>query len=345
MPRNIRLAGIVADGHSENSLFAARNRAHRHYPTRMHVALRKAFAAAGIELNTSDVNVGRELDFEIHLEARRVPDDGLPRFLIALENPLINPMNADPSHLSRYVRVFTWNPAVFGLGNVVPIRVPNCVEPSLPFPAFADRARFACLINANKLFRGNVPGDLYLERLRTIRWYERHHPELFDLWGLGWGKPSPAFNLPGRLRRSLQRARMASGWKPFPSWRGEVADKADVYRTTRYAICYENTSAVPGYVTEKLFDALVHGCVPVYWGPEDIARFVPERCFIDRRKFRDTAELHDFLVRISEVRYLAYQRDIAEWLSSEDARQFSEQAYAETIVRAITAAIGRGARA
>lgn len=339
-----RLAGIVADAHSANSLFAARNQAHPYYPTRMHVALRETFASAGVELNTSDMNVGRHVDFEIHLEARPIPDDGLPRFLIALENPLINPLNADRSHLPRYLRVFTWNSRLFDLDNVVPVRVPNRIAPALPFPTFGERKRFACMINANKLFRRNVPGDLYVERLRTIRWYERHHPELFDLWGLGWGKPSPAYNLAGRLWRGLQRVRMSTGWRPYPSWRGEVANKADVFRATRYAVCYENNSSVPGYVTEKLFDALVHGCVPVYWGPEDIANYVPERCFINRRKFGDTAELHDFLARIDEARYSVYQRDIAGWLASDAARQFSDEAYADIIVRTIAGVIegGRG---
>jgi hypothetical protein len=335
-----RLGSIVADGHSQDSLFAANNRAHRHYPTRMHVALRDALAAAGIELHTSDVNCSRKADFEIHLEARQVPEDDIPRFLIALENPLINPLNAERAHLAHYLRVFTWNPRLFDLANVVPIRVPNRIEPVLPFTTFGERKRFACMINANKLFRRNVSGDLYLERLRTIRWYERHHPELFDLWGLGWGKPLPAFDLAGRVRRGLQRGLMATGWKPFPSWRGEVADKGDVYRTTRYAVCYENTRDLPGYVTEKIFDALVHGCVPVYWGPEDIADLVPERCFIDRRKFGDTAELHGHLTRIDEQQYSRFQRAIADWLSSEDARQFSDQAYAEVIARTIAAMIG-----
>ena len=337
-----KIGSIVAEGHSQDSLFTANDRVHRHNPTRMHVVLRDTFAASGMELHTADVNSERKIDFEIHLEARRVPEDGVPRFLIALENPLINPLNADRSHLSRYLRVFTWNPSLFDLDNVVPIRVPNRIEPMLPFPAFGKRPRFACMINANKLFRKSVPGDLYLERLRTIHWYERHHPELFDLWGLGWGKPSPAYDLAGRLRRGLQRVRMGCGWRPFPSWRGEVADKADVYRTTRYAICYENNSSVPGYVTEKLFDALVHGCVPVYWGPEDIGNYVPERCFIDRRRFGATAELHGFLARIDEARYSVYQRDIADWLSSDAARQFSDEAYAETVVRTISAVIEGG---
>ena len=32
-----------------------------------------------------------------------------------------------------------------------------------------------------------------------------------------------------------------------------------------YAICPENTWS-PGYVTEKLVDAKLAGCIPIYWG-------------------------------------------------------------------------------
>jgi len=35
--------------------------------------------------------------------------------------------------------------------------------------------------------------------------------------------------------------------------------------TYRYNVCPENSNAY-GYVTEKLFDAIDAGCVPIYWG-------------------------------------------------------------------------------
>ena len=38
---------------------------------------------------------------------------------------------------------------------------------------------------------------------------------------------------------------------------------------------------VNGYVTEKIFDAFKAGCVPVYWGAENITKYVPAECFID----------------------------------------------------------------
>ena len=36
-------------------------------------------------------------------------------------------------------------------------------------------------------------------------------------------------------------------------------------QTCRFNICFENTNA-PGYVTEKLFQSLLNGAIPIYWG-------------------------------------------------------------------------------
>lgn len=46
----------------------------------------------------------------------------------------------------------------------------------------------------------------------------------------------------------------------------EFDDQAiDFLKTCRFNICFENVSA-QDYVTEKLFQAMLAGCIPVYWG-------------------------------------------------------------------------------
>jgi len=73
------------------------------------------------------------------------------------------------------------------------------------FHGFLEREIFSCLINANKAFKENLPSDLYLERLNTIRWYEKNAPDKFELYGMGWDKSTPAFNAVGRIKRSTWR--------------------------------------------------------------------------------------------------------------------------------------------
>ena len=44
-----------------------------------------------------------------------------------------------------------------------------------------------------------------------------------------------------------------------------VCDKIEWLKSYKFNICFENGS-YPGYLTEKLFDAFMAGCVPIYWG-------------------------------------------------------------------------------
>lgn len=52
-------------------------------------------------------------------------------------------------------------------------------------------------------------------------------------------------------------------------------DKWEYLKKFRFNICPENTSS-KGYVTEKILDAFVGGCIPIYWGGEKKEWIEPE---------------------------------------------------------------------
>lgn len=329
------LGSVYADGHAKNSMFGEADTVHRFNPTRTNRVMREAFARHGIEVNTVDVNVGRQADFELHFEGRPLPESAVPRYLIALENPFINPLNADPAYFRQFKRVFSWDRRFIGQPGVQEIAYGNHLAMP-PWPGFEERDIFSCLINANKRFKTVLPNDLYVERVEVIRWHERHAPEDFHLYGLGWNKPRHESTPQGRLKRRLQRlATQLWGYRPFPSWKGELPDKAAVLLRARFSYCYENVYGLTGYVTEKIFDSLVNGCVPVYWGADDIAEHVPPECFIDRRNFKDTAEVHAFLRAMPAATYQGHQEAIRSFLGSQAAWKFSSEGFAQTIVEAI----------
>lgn len=329
-------ANIYADGHTRNSLFADEDAVHRHNPTYTPRLLRQMFLERGIEINTPDLNEGRQVMFEVHLEGRPLSARTGPRYLIALENPNINKLNASSNYCREFDLVFSWDVRLFHLANVVPILIPHPVLRE-DFPGPAQRDIFSCLINANKAFKEVLPSDLYLERLQTIRWYERHASDRFSLYGLGWDKSTPAFTVAGRMARSVSRIKTRLfGIPPFPSFRGELKDKATVLRRARFSYCYENSRDLSNYITEKIFDSLVCGCVPVYWGADNVLEHIPPDCFVDRRKFSDTAEVHQHLLTITEDQYLNYQRAILEFLCSTAARKFSTESFIRTIVEQVS---------
>jgi hypothetical protein len=327
---------VYVEGHSNNSLFAEEDNVHRYNPTTTPRLLRQAFLERGIEINTPDVNQGRQIAFDLHIEGRQFVANDLPQYLIALENPNINKLNENIEYCQRFDKVFAWDMRLNKLPNLVPILIPHPLAYD-HFPGFSERDIFSCLINANKAFKENLPSDLYLERINTIRWYERNAPDKFELYGMGWDKSTPAFNFAGRVRRSLSRARTRLfGHKPFPSYRGEVRDKAEVLRRSKYSYCYENSRDLSNYITEKILDSLVNGCVPVYWGADNVLEYIPADCFIDRRKFKDTSAVHEFLLSISAEDYAKYQLNIAKFLKSDVARKFSSEYFVSVVVEQVT---------
>jgi alpha-1,3-fucosyltransferase 10 len=52
-------------------------------------------------------------------------------------------------------------------------------------------------------------------------------------------------------------------------------NKIEVFKTHKFCIAMEN-SLSPDYVTEKIWDALIAGCIPIYLGAPNIKEFVPD---------------------------------------------------------------------
>jgi len=78
--------------------------------------------------------------------------------------------------------------------------------------------------------------------------------------------------------------------------------------TYKFTLAVEN-SITPDYVTEKFFDPMIAGSVPVYLGAPNIDEFAPgERCFVDVMQFNGPRELAEYLLFVSEndAEYEAY---------------------------------------
>lgn len=95
--------------------------------------------------------------------------------------------------------------------------------------------------------------------------------------------------------------------KQLPGDEGPVT-KMDIISTYKFTIAFENAIAMD-YVTEKFFEPLVAGSVPVYLGAPNVSQFAPgDKCYIDVNDFSSTKALADFLLELdnSEEQYEAY---------------------------------------
>jgi len=59
----------------------------------------------------------------------------------------------------------------------------------------------------------------------------------------------------------------------------QLMRKEDGLNKYRYSVAIENSS-INSYVTEKFYDCIIAGCVPLYFGAPDIAKYFPEKSFI-----------------------------------------------------------------
>lgn len=62
-------------------------------------------------------------------------------------------------------------------------------------------------------------------------------------------------------------------------YHGEVDDKWDALAEYRYSLSIENYEG-PHYFSEKLVDALLAWCMPIYWGCTNLDEYLPEDCYV-----------------------------------------------------------------
>lgn len=324
---------------TKNIIFDRTHPANRDDCFAPYAMMRKRFSAASVQLDTVDCANIAELKFEVHQDVQ--PDSITPiKYLLMFETDFVKSENGNADEWAKYQKIFTWNDELVDGIRFIKFNFPNPIQVHQE-DGFEHRDRFCCLIAGNKTLTTRDERNLYPERVKAIRWFEQYAPQDFDLYGMDWNLPVLHRGLLGSVERRLLRysARFFK-LRPFPSYRGKVADKREVLTRTRFSICYENVRDLPGYITEKIFDCFFSGCVPVYWGAENIAEYIPLDCFIDRRQFQDTAAVYAFLKAMTEQEFVGYQQRIAAFLQSDAAHPFSAEYFAETVVNTIVRDIG-----
>jgi len=242
--------------------------------------------------------------------------------LFLWEAPAACPKNWDSKLHKMFPVIFTWHDTFVDGRKVFKICWPQTRKfteiPKIPF------AKKKLLINISMNKFSHYPKELYSARRAAIRYFERNYSDDFDLYGVGWNRP---MNLLEKVLPFTQQI--------YPSYRGTVKNKWDVMPYYRFSLCYENVRDEPGYITEKIFDSMRCGCVPIYWGALNINDYVDAGAFIDRRRFKDDSELDKYLCGITEHEYERFQKAIRSYLASPRFARFLPSAYADTIIQAL----------
>jgi alpha(1,3/1,4) fucosyltransferase len=259
---------------------------------------------------------------------------GKKLYLFLSENPANRPDNYWRWNHRPFEKVFTWDPTWVDGKKYIKSWLPLKIPESFTIRR-AEKTKFCVTIFSQK-YSGHS-AELYSERVRGIRWFEREHPSEFDLFGLDWDRVYFSGKL-SRLNLFLQKFyKMFTGLpraRRFPSWQGPVKSKNAVMRQYRFAIAYENAK-FPGYVSEKIFDAFFAGCVPIYQGAPDVTDYIPPETFIDKRKFPDYATLYRYLKEMTDKEYNDRLDAIESFVRGERIRVFSAENFTQLILNHI----------
>ncbi len=162
-------------------------------------------------------------------------------------------------------------------------------------------------ISGNKKPKGvNPETELYSERERIYTYFEKNYPNDFDFYGTGWGEDHPCY-------------------------KGRVDSKIETYHNYKFAVCLENTKGDVDYVSEKIYDCLCAGIVPIYAGAPNVDEYIPKDCFIDYFEFQSLDELADRLLNMPKEEYEGYVSNGHEFINKLDKHEFTGGRFAEYI--------------
>ncbi|MBB4631498.1 glycosyltransferase family 10 domain-containing protein [Sphingosinicella soli] len=315
MTRHAVFIDPSSDDFLEDRLFDATNsRLNRDGTLLPFIRLRERLNEQGIPVHTADrlgqarymgeVNhywsFGRLSAYQA-LSAR--PDVRLRGFIL-LEPPLVLPQMYEklPELTRRFEEVHVHNVLGDGysLAGVDCGRLRKLYWPQ-PYNTVAsswerdDRLNRAVVISGNHNPLWRRP-EYYSKRIEAVSALNRYNA--VDLYGRGWdckwGRQS--MWLPyWRHYRAITRA-----------YQGSCESKTEVLSRYRFSLCLENMP-MTGYVTEKIFDCLYAGVVPLYLGAHDIAQLVGSGAYIDVSAYPSWDALWLAIQKMPEDRWNAYR--------------------------------------
>lgn len=246
---------------------------------------------------------------------RYILASGKPIYAFLMEPPMVSPEGVQLTNTLLIDKLFTWHRDLFDHCKYFPIRPMffDLASPAGSGAKFQDKK--LCAIIGHVLSGLFTSQDaIYSRRKDVLDWFAANHPNDMDLYGK---QPYGVGTL-----------------KQYPFFRGAAESKRDTLTGYRFSFCYEN-SRYPDYISEKLFDCFLAGCVPIYIGAPNVTDYVPRDAFIDPEEFRDLAELYQYLCSMKESEYFSYLRSGRTVLKTSFAQSYLPEHFTTTVLNAM----------
>lgn len=310
-------------------------------------ALKEELKKQNIDLATQDINPVETstlvfcLDMPHHFKQVK-KQDNQKWILFIYDPPVYCPESWNKANHDQFDCVFTFDKTMVDnkkyFHNYFAIDTEYFPAP-LPVSSEAFHSRKLCTMVSSAMqgLRDRTqPDSLLFERYRAIRWFANNHPDDFDFYGLSFEKKDYHFSfrgvglikkiLPANSFKAL--ARFAQR-KILKVYKGSLPalEKTEVVRKYNFYLCYENTSGINGYVTEKLFECLYSSTVPIYWGAPNYKELIPPNCCIDGASFSDFASLYKYIKAMPLEEYQTYIRAANNFLAGPEIGKFTVKSF------------------
>jgi hypothetical protein len=118
-------------------------------------------------------------------------------------------------------------------------------------------SRFTNLFGQKFAAQQNIP-QVHRHRIHFLKRFTQTFPKVLDLYGNNIG----GFDL-----------------STIDGYKGALKQKWSGLAPYRYSFAFENVSE-KNYLTEKLIDCILAGCMPIYWGCTNLHDFLPKNSFV-----------------------------------------------------------------
>ncbi len=251
------------------------------------------------------------------------------KYLLAIESPIINKKSFSLKYHTYFEKVFTWSDDLVASN---PQKYVKLNYTSVVNHSFQEgyRPKTCVVISGNK--QSSAKNELYSERLKCMRWFNKYAPSDLDIYGPNWNLwLMNSQNIIARIFNKINRK-----YKFFPAhfkgYKGMTIRKEDILSLYNFNLCLENVYGYNGYITEKILDSLLSGTIPIYKGASNITDYIPQNCFINYDDFNSISDMHHFMTNMSPEEVVTYQKNIKAFLRSKNFEQFLPTTFANTIL-------------
>lgn len=273
----------------------------------------------GVEMHTCDVCDIKKCDKFLMFDynERAAYEAGLffgreDRILFLIEPPAVEPEMWSARNLLKYrsffKRIYVY--ADHFVDNVnyfkyhIPPNHPVPSEKSLDECFSAPRKHLMAFIQSNR--NSEYPGELYTYRRQLVKYFDSVLQD-FHVYGSTWD---------------------------CKSYCGKCTNKLETLRNYKFSLTIENQS-MPGWISERILECFLAGCVPVYFGAPNITDYIPANTFIDIRDFVSMDMFLEYIVHMDKYKLEDYRQNIRNFLKSEKFYPFCVENFVKTIANSL----------